>query len=125
MTIQESVLQLELLFGTHVVKILIDGCLLWSVGGIFAEDAVYCSPGHLFQHLGLVVAGLYECMTKVALIASISKGKKIVSSSLQQELEGLLEELHDATCTCLGRKQHMKRLVKTKQIVLQGKDGSL
>ncbi len=52
MTIQESVLQLELLFGTHVVKILIDGCLLWSVGGIFAEDAVYCSPGHLFQHLG-------------------------------------------------------------------------
>jgi hypothetical protein len=27
MTIQESVLQLELLFGTHVVKILIDGCL--------------------------------------------------------------------------------------------------
>ncbi len=40
------------------------------------------------------------------------KGKKIVSSSLQQELEGLLEELHDAACACLGRKQHMKSLVK-------------
>jgi hypothetical protein len=53
------------------------------------------------------------------------KGKKIVSSSLQQESEGLLEELHDAACACLGRKQHMKSLVKTKQIVLQGQDGSL
>jgi len=42
------------------------------------------------------------------------KGKKIVSSSLQQELEGLLEELHDAACAGLGRKQHMKSLVKTK-----------
>jgi len=48
-----------------------------------------------------------------------------VSPSLQQKLEGLLEELHDAACTCLGRKQHIKSLVKTKQIVLQGKDGSL
>ncbi|CAK9872496.1 unnamed protein product [Sphagnum jensenii] len=47
------------------------------------------------------------------------KGKKILSSSLQQELEGLLEELHDAACVGLGRKQHMKSLVKTKQIVLQ------
>jgi hypothetical protein len=51
------------------------------------------------------------------------KGKKIVSPSLQQKLEGLLEELHDAACTCLGRKQHIKSLVKTKQIGLRVRMG--
>jgi hypothetical protein len=46
-----------------------------------------------------------------------------VSPSLQQKLEGLLEELHDAACTCLGRKQHIKSLVKTKQIGLRVRMG--
>jgi hypothetical protein len=109
----------------------IDWCLSvliawWMTHNLKFLQKMLCIARHdiCFNTWVLVVAGLYDCMTQIAVIDTISKGKKQCHHCSRNWRVCWKSSIMLLACA-LGRKQHIKNLVKSKQIVLQCKYGSL
>jgi len=71
-----------------------------------------------YMSLEAIAIGFYDCMIQMAVIDTISKGKKQCRHCSRNWRVCWKSSIILLACA-LGRKQHIKNLVKSKQIVLQ------